>query len=441
LPISVAIVGSGPAGFYTAEALLKASGDVRVDIIERLPTPFGLVRAGVAPDHQSTKEVARKFERTALREEVSYFGNVELGRDVSLGELRAMYDAVVLATGAHRDRPLNIPGEDKKGVYGSASFVGWYNGHPDFRDLNPALDTTAAAVIGNGNVALDVARVLVRSEAELAATDIADYAAQAIGSSRLGDIHIVGRRGPLEAKFANVELRELNTLSEGVPLADLSELPASVGELSDRERRLKAKNLETLREFAAHRPDEKPRRIHFRFFAKPVEILGRERVEGLRFERTRITDGRVHGTGEFFEIECGAVITAIGYCSSPIEGAPFDRKRCVVTSEDGRVAEGLYAVGWVQRGPSGVISSNRPEAAAVAVHIGQDHAGGGKPGRSALRELLGERGVRSVSYAEWKIIEAAEVARATPPAPRRKFTAVADMLAVLEEGRARRSAV
>ena len=433
MPVSVAIVGSGPAGFYTADALLKSGADVRIDIIERLPTPFGLIRDGVAPDHQTTKKVSAKFERTALSEQVRYWGNVEVGRDVGLAELRRMYDAVVLCVGAPLDRPLGIPGEDKQGVLGSAAFVGWYNGHPDFRDLDPDLNTSAVAVVGVGNVAIDVARVLVKTEAEMATSDLTGYAAKAIRSAPLTDVYMFGRRGPVEAKFTNVELREMGKLENSVPQVDAAQLPDGVGNLPDRDRRLKERNLATLREFAARRADEKPKRVHFRFYAAPVEVLGGDRVEGLRLERTRVEKGRAVGTGELFDIACGVVIAAIGYRSDPVEGAPFDGDRQIVANTDGRVADGLYAAGWIMRGPTGVISSNRADCAAVAEHIGADVPEGKKPGREALEALLRERRVRPVSYAEWKKIEAAEAANATPPAPRRKFVTVEDMLAVLDE--------
>ncbi len=431
MPVSVAIVGSGPAGFYTAESLLASIADVRIDLIERLPSPFGLIRDGVAPDHQTTKKVSAKFERTALRDEVRYFGNVEVGRDVGLAELRQMYDAVVLCVGAPLDRALGIPGEDKSGVYGSAAFVGWYNGHPHFRNLDPDLNTSVAAVVGVGNVAIDVARVLVKTKAEMAASDLPDHAEQIIRSSPLTDVHIFGRRGPVEAKFTNVELREMGKLADCVPRVDPAQLPEGVGDLPDRDRRLKEKNLATLREFAARGAEHKPKRVHFQFFAAPVEILGGDRVEGLRLERTRIDNGRAVGTGEFFTVGCGVVFAAIGYRAGPIEGAPFDAERHVVPNDGGRVDEGLYAAGWIMRGPTGVISSNRADGAAVARHIGDDFPTGGKPGRAAFEKLLGDRGVRYITYAEWQKIDQAEIARAHPGAPRRKFLTVEEMLAVL----------
>lgn len=435
MPISVAIVGSGPAGFYTAEALTSSGDDVSVDFIERLPTPYGLIRGGVAPDHQTTKNVQRKYEKTALKAQVRFYGNVEVGRDLGLDELRRMYDAVVLAVGAPRDRALGIPGEDKKGVFGSADYVGWYNGHPDFRNLNPDLNVEAAAVIGVGNVAIDVARLLSRSNEELAATDLTDYAEQAIVDSPVKDIWIFGRRGPIEAKFTNVELREMGKLSGSVPLVKAEQLPDSVGELPERDKRLKERNLETLREFSARKPSEKPKRVHFEFFAAPVEILGGERVEGLRLERTRVDGGRAVGTGETFDVPCGLVIAAIGYRSDPIPGAPFDDKRGIVPNKDGRVEEGLYAVGWIKRGPTGVISSNRPDGVTVAQHIHDDFAGGANrlmPGRPALEKLLAERKARIVSFADWKRLEAAEIEAGGGKRPRKKFTTVQDMLGYLD---------
>ena len=431
MPISVAIVGAGPGGFYTADALLKAEAECLIDIIERLPAPFGLIRYGVSPDHETTKKVARKFERTALKPEVRYFGNVDVGRDVSVDELRGIYDAVVLAMGAPFDRKLGIPGEDKSGVIGSAALVGWYNGHPDFHDLDPDLEVSAAVVIGNGNVAMDVARLLVKTRAELAPTDIIVSAGRAIAGSPLTEVTMVGRRGPLQAKFTNVELREFGELEACVPQVDLAQLPDSADELEDRERRVAEKNLATFREFAALEADGRPKRVRFEFFAAPVEILGGGKVEGLRLERTRLEDGRAVGTGEFHELPCGLVVAAIGYRSRPLEGVPFDEARGIADNDDGRIAEGLYAVGWIKRGPTGTIASNRHDGVAAAEQIVADMKPGGKPGRPALERLLGERGVRPVSYTEWQRIEAAEVAAAPEGAPRCKFVTVEEMLAAL----------
>jgi len=428
----VAIVGAGPGGFYTAAALVKLGLECRIDLIEALPTPFGLIRGGVAPDHQSTKAVSKAFARTARDPHVRYYGNVEVGRDLTLDELRGMYDAVVLALGAPVDRGLGIPGADKRGVYGAAAFVGWYNGHPDFRDLDPDLDTAAVAVIGNGNVAIDVARVLVKTPAEMASSDLADHAAEAIRAAPIADVYVIGRRGPAEAKFTNKELAELGELEECVALAEAAQLPDAVdGEMSDRDRRLREKNLATLRQFAAHDPSDKGKRLRFVFCAKPLKVLGGARVEGLRLERTRVERGRAVDTGETFEVPCGLIVSAIGYRMHPIAGVPMDESGTHVANRDGRVAEGLYVAGWARRGPTGVIGTNKADGDAVAEHIRDDIAQGRRPGRAALEALLAGRGVRWVGFAEWELIDAAETAAAPPGAPRRKLVRVEDMLALL----------
>ncbi|MEQ8702033.1 MAG: FAD-dependent oxidoreductase [Bauldia litoralis] len=433
---SVAIVGSGPSGFYTAEALLKACDDVEIDIIERLPTPYGLIRGGVAPDHAKTKNVARAYERTALDPRVRYFGNVEVGRDISVAELRERYDAVVLATGASVDRKLGVPGDDKTGVIGVAALVGWYNGHPDFRDLDPDLNTETAVVIGVGNVAVDVARVLTKTPAEMAETDLTDYAAATIHAAPIRDVYMVGRRGPLQAQFSNVELREMGFLENAYPVIDAAQLPEAVPDAiansrSPRDLRLIERNLETLREFSQVTARGREKRVHFTFFANPVEILGDDRVEGIRLEKTIIdADENCVGTGEFFEIACGLVIPAIGYYSDPIDGVPFARGKSV--SEDGRIEPGLYSVGWVKRGPSGVIGTNKPDGDTAAAQICADCPVGAKPGRAALEAILGQRGARWLTFEDWKRIEAAEIAAAPNGAPRRKFATIAEMLAVVD---------
>ena len=432
MSVNVAIVGSGPSAFYTANALIKSGADVSIDMIERLPTPFGLVRGGVAPDHQSTKRVARAYEKTALCGPFHFYGNVTVGQDISLSELRGIYDAVVLAVGMPADRPLEIPGADKQNVLGSAAFVGWYNGLPRFRDLNPHLDTAVVAVIGNGNVALDIARVLVKTEAEMSTSDIVDYAAQAIRKSPLTDVYTFGRRGPVECKFTNVELREMGHLEDCAPVVDAAQLPAQLpDDLSDRDRRLKEKNLANFREFSKFDPLSKSNRVHFQFYANPVEIFGAECVEGLRLEQTQVKDGRATGTGEFFEVVCGLVVYAIGYGAEPMDGVQFDARTGTVANTDGRVDEGLYAVGWIKRGPTGVIGTNKHDGDAIASQIYTDVPTGKKPGREALEKLLSEHGIRWVKYADWQKIDAAEIAAAAPGAPRKKLVTIEDMLQVL----------
>lgn len=422
--IAVAIVGAGPAGFYTVEALLEHSDAVSVDIIERLPTPYGLVRAGVAPDHQSTKQVARKFEQTTLADRVHFYGNVEVGRDLSIDELRAAYDAVVIAAGSPNDRRLGIPGEHLRGVYGASTFVGWYNGHPDFRDLNPRLGASVV-VVGNGNVALDVARVLVKTRDEMAASDIPAYALEAITSAGIETVQVLGRRGPAEAKFAPAELREIARLVDCAPGVDPTELPDGVG--GD-------KALTLFRSFAGSPDTGKARRLRFRFFLAPEAILGEDEVAGIRCQRTCIEEGRVVASNATVELPCTTVVTAIGYRASPIAGVPFDEEHGRVRNDEGRIAPGFYAVGWAKRGPTGVIGSNKPDGALCAEQIAADAAARprtARPGRAALESLLGNRHIRYVTFDDWRLLDRAEVARADLPAPRRKFTSFAEMMGVL----------
>jgi len=427
----IAVIGSGPAGYYTAEACQKAFGDaVRVDIIDRLPVPYGLIRFGVAPDHQSIKAVTRRYEAVALGANVRFVGNVAVGRDVSMAELAGLYDAVVLATGAPADRPLDIPGDDLPGVIGSAAFVGWYNGHPDFAGLAPPLDGASAAVIGVGNVALDVARILAKSEAEFAGSDIAAHALKALGGSAIRTITILGRRGPHQIAMTPKELGELSHLARAAPHVDAGDLPpiASDDALDPGQR----KSVAHLRDFAAN---DRPGQIAmgFDFFAAPLSIEGDGRAERIIVERTAIdSDGRVNGTGETYAIPAQLVISCIGYRTPPIEGVPYDARLGRFANEEGRIAPGLYAVGWARRGPSGTIGTNRPDGYAVADQIAADVPGGsGKAGRAGLDALLSARGVDIVTFRDWQRIEAAEIARARAGAPREKFTTIADMLAAL----------
>lgn len=435
MTVRVAIVGSGPSGFYTADALIKSGVDCEIDVIDRLPTPFGLIRAGVAPDHQKTKNVSRAYEKTALNDSVAYFGNVDVGKDVGIEDLKGLYDAVVLAIGSSYDRKLGVPGEDKKGVFGSADFVGWYNGHPDFRDLEPDLNTKAVVVIGNGNVAIDCARVLVKTPDEMSTTDIATHAADAIHAAPLEDVYMVGRRGPVEAKFTNVELREMGELQECTPIIDAAKIPGEVPaeeEMSDRDRRLKDKNLGTLRSFVDAEPAGRKRRVHFQFYASPVEILGEDMVEGIRLEKTEVRDGRAVGTGETYDIPCGIVIPAIGYQGQPLDGVPFDERNGVIQNDEGRVSEGVYAVGWIRRGPTGVIGTNKHDGDAASRQIQEDCTDGGKAGRAGLKDLLTEKSVRWVDYSDWQKIDEAEKSAAAEGAPRRKLTRIPEMLAALD---------
>ena len=429
----VAVIGSGPAGYYSAEALQKHYGlDVAVDMIDRMPVPYGLIRFGVAPDHQSIKAVSRRYEKVALSDNVRFVGNVTVGRDVSVAELLELYDAVILATGAPDDRPLEIPGAGLLGVVGSAAFVGWYNGHPDFAELAPPLDAAGAAVIGNGNVALDVARILSKTRAEFAGSDIVGHALEALEGSAVRDIHILGRRGPHQIAMTPKELGELGHLDDAVPRVEPADFPPQFDDalLEPGQR----KSVTLLREFAGLEQGAKPKTIHFDFFAKPVRIEGEGRVERLVVETTRLDEAnRAVGTGELYAIPCGLVVSCIGYQTPPIESVPYEADRGRFANDEGRIGEGLYCVGWARRGPSGTIGTNRPDGYGVADLIAADlgTAASRKAGRAGLDRLLDGRGVSIVTFRDWQKIEAAEAARARDGSPREKFTAIADMLAHL----------
>jgi ferredoxin--NADP+ reductase len=429
----VAVIGSGPAGYYSAEALQKQYGlDVAIDMIDRMPVPYGLIRFGVAPDHQSIKAVAKRYEKVALSDNVRFVGNVTVGRDVSIPELLALYDAVILATGAPDDRPLEIEGGDLPGVVGSAAFVGWYNGHPDFVDLAPPLDVAAAAVIGNGNVALDVARILSKTRAEFAGSDITRHALDALEGSAISDIHVLGRRGPHQIAMTPKELGELGHLEDAVPRVEAADFPPELDDalLEPGQR----KSVTLLREFSTLEAVGKRKSIHFDFFAKPVRIEGSGKVERLIVETTRLDKAnQAFGTGKLYAIECGLVVSCIGYKTPPIEGVPYEADRGRFANSEGRIGEGLYCVGWARRGPSGTIGTNRPDGYAIADLIVADlgTAPSSKAGRAGLDQLLGGRGVGIVTFRDWQKIEAAEAARARDGSPREKFTAVSDMLAQL----------
>jgi NADPH-dependent glutamate synthase beta subunit-like oxidoreductase len=425
----VAIIGSGPAGYYTAEACQKAFGDgVRVDIIDRLPVPYGLIRSGVAPDHQSIKAVSRRYEATALSDNVRFVGNVTVGEDVTIAELRDLYDAVVLATGAPHDNMLGIPGADLPGVIGSAAFVGWYNGHPDFAALSPPLQGPGAVVVGAGNVALDVARILAKTGDEFIGSDIVGHALDALGPHGIETVTILARRGPHAIAMTPKELGELGHLARATATVDPADLPPS-----DTDAALEPgqrKSVAHLRAFADNH-ELKAITVAFDFYAMPVRIEGDGRVERVIVERTAVSaDGRASGTGETYAVPAAIVVSCIGYCTPPIEGVPYDAKLGRFANDEGRVAPGLYAVGWARRGPTGTIGTNRPDGFLIADHIGADLPGdSGKAGRAELDALLEARGVDIVTFRDWQNIEKAEVAAARAGAPREKFTAIADMLA------------
>lgn len=452
-PLRVAIVGAGPSGFYTAAALLKEAPAVSIDLIDRLPAPYGLVRYGVAPDHPKIKMVDRVFEKLCLDPRVRFLGNVELGRDLSRDDLHAHYDQVVYAVGGQSDRRMGVPGEDLAGSHSSTAFVAWYSGHPDFLDLEVDLGCEAAAVVGVGNVAMDVARILARPADELATTDIADPALAALRESRVRDVYVLARRGPVQAKCSPPELKELGEIG-GVRVvvegADLELDPGSAAEAEGDRQALK--NLEILAGYANAEPAPSERRIHLRFFAAPVEITGEDgRVTAIRVERTRLEDAgggalRAVGTGEIETLPVGLVVRAIGYRSLPLAGLPFDDRNGVIPNQRGRIVDPAtgaalpreYVVGWVKRGPTGLIGSNKPDGVETAAAMLEDLPAlpplpTAATAPAAIDALFAERGARPVPFCDWQRIDAAEVEAGKPHGrPRVKFVRVADMLAALD---------
>ena len=431
----IAIIGSGPAGYYTAEAAQKAFGDeVRVDVFDRLPVPYGLIRTGVAPDHQSIKGVSRRYEKTALSENVRFVGNVSIGADVTIPELATLYDAIVLATGAPQDRELTVPGAGLANVFGSAAFVGWYNGHPQFAELDPDLSGTTAVVIGMGNVALDVARILAKTEAEFAGSDIVGHALDTLRGSRIERIVILGRRGPHQIMMTPKELGELGELERAAPHVDPRDLPPE-GDDAILEPGLR-KSVTLVRGFAAVPEDiraEKRIAIEFDFFAQPVALIGEDRVEAIEVERTEVVSGRARGTGETYRIPASLVVSCIGYRTHPIPDVPFDERQGRFANDEGRILPGLYAVGWARRGPSGTIGTNRPDGQSVVEKIAEDIEAGvlgrsDKTGREGFDRLAAERGLEVVTFRDWKKIEEAEERAAREGAPREKFVDIEAMI-------------
>ncbi|XP_019446346.1 PREDICTED: NADPH:adrenodoxin oxidoreductase, mitochondrial isoform X2 [Lupinus angustifolius] len=439
-PLRVCVVGSGPAGFYTAEKVLKVQQQAQVDIIDRLPTPFGLVRSGVAPDHPETKIVINQFSRVAQHERCSFFGTVTLGSSISLSELRELYHVVVLAYGAESDRSLGIPGENLKGIHSAREFVWWYNGHPDGRNLDPDLKSTDTAVIlGQGNVALDVARILLRPTTELSTTDIASHALSALEESSIRKVYLVGRRGPAQAACTAKELREilgLRNLDISIQEPDLILTPDVEEGLKCN--RIQRRVYELLSKAATSRPKNdaglSKRQLHFVFFRKPDSFIeSKDRsghASGVNFEKTvlkGVGPGKqiAIGTGEFEDINCGMVLKSIGYKSVPVDGLPFDHKKGIVPNDRGRVLSdtsgestlleaGLYVCGWLKRGPSGIVATNLHCAEETVLSISEDLEKGvlssssPKPGRDGLLQLLNDRNVRVVSFSDWEKIDSEE---------------------------------
>jgi ferredoxin--NADP+ reductase len=458
-PLRAAIVGAGPAGFYAAEQLLAK--DWEVDLFDALPTPFGLVRSGVAPDHPKIKSVTRVYEKTAQRPGFRFFGSVRLGEDITAGELRERYHAVVYAVGTANDNRLGIPGEDTPGSHAATEFVAWYNGHPDYADHSFDLDCERAVVIGNGNVAIDVGRMLMLDADELEPTDTADHAVDALAEARVKDVLLLGRRGPVQAAFTNPELLELGELKRADVIVDPGQLeldPASRAWLdSDAASKADHKRMEILREFAARERTDKTHSIELRFFASPVEVLeGADgRVEGLRVAENRLEEGpdgrlRAVPTGREEVIPCGLVLRSIGYTGRPLPDVPFDERRGLIRNEGGRVVEedgaprrGEYCVGWIKRGPSGVIGTNKKDAADTVAKILADAESGALAEApladgEATHEWLHETVPGLVDWDGWTLIDEHEKGRGEPSGrPRVKLVRLDEMLDLVSGARSR----
>lgn len=448
-PLRVAIVGSGPAGFYAAEALFKSEHTVHVDMYDRLPTPYGLVRGGVAPDHQKIKNVTRVYERIAKTAGFAFLGNVTIGRDLSVDELRRHYDAVIFASGAETDRRLGIPGEDLPGSHTATAFVGWYNGHPDYRHHQFDLSVEVAVIIGQGNVAMDVSRILAKTVDELASSDIADYALEALAASKIKEIYVIGRRGPVQAKFTPPEIKEIAELADCDAIVDPADLaldPASLAELEHEDSNHQRKNMGVMRAMAATAPAGKSRRYILEFLQGPVELRGNGRLEQVVLEKNRLAGEPfaqwAEATGEQRVLDCGILFRSVGYRGVAIEGVPFDQRKGVIPSRDSRIVAGdevipgMYVAGWIKRGPSGIIGTNKPCSQETAAALLADLPGL-KPCQqadsSAVRALLASRGVRVVSFEDWQKIDAAEVARGKAAGkPREKLATIEEMLAALD---------
>jgi ferredoxin--NADP+ reductase len=425
-PLRVAVVGSGPAGFYAAGALLGADPPAEVDLIERLPTPWGLVRLGVAPDHPKIKSVSRAFEKIAERPGFRFLGNVEVGRDLLHDDLVTLYDAVIYSVGAQTDRRMGIPGEDLAGSWPATEFVAWYNGHPDYQEVDFDLSPERAVVVGAGNVAVDVARMLALTPEELEPTDTTDAAIEAICGSGIREIVMVARRGPAQAAFTTPELIELGELDGADVIVDPTDLeldPASEAALAGDTNA--QRNLGVLREYASRVPEGKPKRLVLRFCVSPVAVLGEERVEGIELVRNRLEPDesgyvRAIATDERETLVCGLVFRSVGYRGVSLPELPFDERRGTIPNDRGRVlgpdgkpVPGVYCAGWIKRGPSGVIGTNKKDATETVELLLEDATSGRLARRpdisaAAVDELLAERGVRCVEYAGWTAIDELE---------------------------------
>lgn len=448
-PLRVAIVGAGPSGFYATEALIKSELTVKVHLFERLPSPYGLVRSGVAPDHPKLKQAIQVYDRISESDDLVFIGNVSIGKDLSVNELRQRYHAVIFTCGAESDRRLGIPGEDLSGSYTATEFVGWYNGHPDYRDRAFDLSHETAVIIGQGNVAADVSRILSKTVDELKHTDIAQHALDALAESKIRDVYVIGRRGPAQAKFTPKELREFGDLADCDAVVDPAELelnPASEQELEEKSNIGSKKIYDLFKEYSERTSEGKSRRCHFQFLRSPVELIGDGHMTKVKIERNQLSGDAfsqsARGTGEIYELEAGILFRSIGYRGVPIEGVPFDDRAGVFPNTNGRITENgsvipqLYTAGWIKRGPSGIIGTNRACSVESVASLLEDIEQLGtleiNKNPDSIYTLLDERSVRYINFDEWKRIDSAEVKRGeVKDKPREKFTRIDEMFGVI----------
>jgi ferredoxin--NADP+ reductase len=447
--VRVAIIGSGPTGFFATDALLKSGKNVVVDVFERLASPFGLVRLGVAPDHAKIKTITKTFEKIMNDNptRVSFMGNVTVGRDITVDELFRFYDAVLFSSGAESDRRLGIPGEDLAGSHTATAFVAWYNGHPDARDLQFDLSRERAFVVGQGNVAMDVARILAKSPDELMKTDIASHALDVLAESKIKEIHVIGRRGPAQVKFTPPEVRELGELHTCHVVVDESALALDAASQTERETGPESirKILEILSGFSTSAArDGVSKKLFLRFLESPTALTGDGRLQSITLEKNRLTGEpmklQAEGTGTFVTEPCDILFRSVGYKGRPLPGVPFDEKKGVIPNVQGRVNDGaprvgLYTAGWIKRGPSGVIGTNKPDALETVTMLLEDLStlrAAPERDSQAVTAHLAAKGVRVISWSDWKQIDAAEIARgAEKGKPREKITRLDEALAVL----------
>jgi ferredoxin--NADP+ reductase len=458
-PLRVAIFGSGPSGFYAADHFQKQKNlVVHIDMFDRLPTPFGLVRGGVAPDHAKIKSVTKVYDKIASDPNFRFYGNVEFGRDLTHDDLAKYYHQVIYAVGAQTDRQMGVPGEDLSGSHAATEFVAWYNGHPDYRQCRFDLTQERVAVIGVGNVAMDVARILASSYEELRKTDMADYALEALKKSNVKEIYVIGRRGPAQSAFTNPEIKEIGELEEAEACAYEHEVkldPLSQKALEANRDSTIEKNIEILMTYAKKQPQGKRKKLYMRFLLSPVEITGNGKVERMKLVRNELfesKDGslRPRATEQFETLDVGLVFRSIGYKGVPLAGVPFDEKAGIIANQQGRVydatngktVDGEYVVGWIKRGPSGVIGTNKPDSQDTVNLMLEDLTGGkrlnpSQSGREFLERCLQERNINYVTYKDWQILDQIEIEKGKAvDRPRVKICTVPDMLTALKQRKA-----